>query len=113
MLLIQILGLVVFLALIIYTALFMSKGKISWEEGMLWIIIWLFLLIVVVIPSITTDLARFLGISRGVDLVIYLSILLLLIFDFYLIARIEYLETQLTKLVKEIALRDIKKKKKK
>ena len=110
MLPIQILGLIGLLVVIIGTLVYISKRKISPEEGILWLAIWILLLIVVLIPGITFDIARLLGIGRGADLVVYLLVFLLLVVDFYLIARIEQLETNMTRLVREIALRDIKKK---
>jgi hypothetical protein len=63
-------------------------------------------------PRFTTFAAKQLGIGRGVDVVLYLSIILL----FYLIFRtnvmMENLHHEITKLVQEIALLKAKSKKK-
>ena len=73
-------------------------------EGMFWFSIFALAAVGVIDPNFTTYLARQLGIGRGSDVVIYLSIVLL----FYLIFRINvYLENirhDITKLVREISL---------
>ncbi len=73
-------------------------------------IFWIAGLVLIFNQDLTITIAKKLGISRGVDLVIYIS----LIFIFYMIyrtlVRVENTERQITQLVRKIAIRDAQKK---
>ncbi|RJQ17308.1 DUF2304 domain-containing protein [Candidatus Woesearchaeota archaeon] len=88
----------------------MYKGKrITIYELLLWCVVWIALIVLSVIPVISGFLSKLVGVERGTDLIVYLSIIAL----FYLVYRIhmkaEKLDAQITKLVRQIAI-DKKKK---
>jgi hypothetical protein len=89
-----------------------KEGTLKTGEILFWASIFITAIIGIIDPSFTTFVARQFGIGRGVDLVLYLSIILL----FYLIFRtnvmIENLRHEITKLVQEIALLKAAEKKK-
>ena len=55
-------------------------------------------------PDWSTDAARLLGISRGVDLLFYISHLALFLLAFLTFLKLRRLEVRLTKLVRQLAL---------
>lgn len=90
----------------------LKDGSLTLKNFLFWLMVFIFALIGVLKPEITSFLANKLGIGRGTDAVIYASILLL----FYLIFRtnilLENLRHDLTKLVRHLALKDEQKPKK-
>jgi len=57
-------------------------------------------------PELTQIVARFLGIGRGADVVLYLSVFAFLGISFYLYARCLRLERDITLLTRHLAMRD-------
>lgn len=80
-----------------------SLGK-RW--GIFWLVFWLGVGAVVALPWTTSLLAARLGLTRGVDLVVYVSVIVLFYLIFRLTVKIERLESNITKLVREVALKD-------
>jgi hypothetical protein len=72
--------------------------------GVFWLVFWLGVAIVVALPWTTSLLAARLGVTRGVDLVIYVSVIALFYAVFRLTMKVEKLEGNITKLVREVAL---------
>jgi len=86
------------------------KDKIiSLQEFILWLIFWLIVCLVVIFPDITSYAANLVGVGRGVDLVIYLALLLLFYLVFRILVRLDKQEKEITKIVRKIALDDDKK----
>ncbi len=81
---------------------------LSRRWGYFWLAFWAGVGIVVALPWTTSLLAARLGVTRGVDLVIYVSIVALFYLVFRLTIKIEKLESNITKLVREVALSDAK-----
>ena len=75
--------------------------------GAFWLVFWFVGGIVGALPWTTSLLAARLGVTRGVDLVIYVSVIVLFYLVFRLTLKIEKLEGNITKLVREVALKDI------
>ena len=82
------------------------RRVITVREFFLWTIFWGCAGLLVVFPNATQRVANFVGIGRGVDLVIYLALLILFSALFYLIVRVERIERDITKIVREMALED-------
>lgn len=78
-----------------------------------WGAIFIAAIVGVINPYITSDIARVLGIGRGADVVIYFSIVILFYLIFRLTIALEELRYEITQIVREIALKNDKKKKKK
>jgi len=84
------------------------RGGIGLRQLTLWSLLWAAVIGVVLRPEIASDVARRLGVGRGADVVTYLSIVALFYLQFRLFARVEEQERQITKLARELALKDIK-----
>jgi small membrane protein len=73
-------------------------------DFLFWGLVWIGTASMIIFPDATSFLAHFLGIGRGVDLIMYLSLLI----SFYLIFRLHLalarLEQAITALVRAIAL---------
>lgn len=89
-----------------------KRGGLKIGELIFWGSLFAVAILGVIDPNFSNFLAQSLGIGRGVDVVLYMSIVLL----FYLIFRtnvhLEETRHEITKLVREIALQDETKKKK-
>lgn len=87
-----------------------KDGGISFAGLLFWLALWLLAITSIIKPDFTTFLAKKIGIGRGADVVLYISIVTL----FYLIFRtnvmLENIRQEITKLTREIALREDKKK---
>ena len=81
------------------------KDKIiSLQEFILWTIFWFMVGFVVILPQTTSLVANLVGVGRGVDLVIYISILILFYIAFRILVRLDKIEKNITKIVRKIAL---------
>jgi len=84
------------------------RGGIGLKQLTLWTLLWGAVIVVVLRPETASDIARRLGVGRGADVVVYLSIAALFYLQFRLFARVEDQERQITKLARELALKDLK-----
>lgn len=86
-------------------------GTIRFGALSFWLMIWVVAIIAIFYPEETTRIARLLGIGRGVDVVVYASIAIL----FYLVFRLhvyqENIRTEISQLIREISLKEVKSKK--
>ncbi|MFC1626996.1 DUF2304 domain-containing protein [Patescibacteria group bacterium] len=90
----------------------LKDGALAFNAFFFWLVVFILSLVGVIRPELTSVVANWLGINRGSDVVVYASILLI----FYLIFRtnilLENLRHDLTRLVRQLALKDETKKKK-
>jgi hypothetical protein len=100
--------------LISFAAFALSRVVLNWKRGALtlaglagWTAFWIAAAAVVIRPETASALARFLGVGRGADVVIYLALVAAFFLLFRLFAKIEAIERQLTKLVRMLALKDV------
>lgn len=73
----------------------------------LWLVFWAAVIVVAVHPTTTDRLANMLGVGRGVDTAMYLSLLLIFYLLFRSFAKIEDMDRQLTRIVRANALREM------
>lgn len=97
--------LIVLIILIISRVILRFREKsLGFREFIFWLLFWVSAGAVVLIPDATGVIAERLGIGRGADLVIYLSLVAI----FYLLFRIQIqqkkTERQITELVRKITL---------
>lgn len=111
MLLIQIILVAIIASIISHSLLRFKKGDLDFKRLLLWIVFWLAAAVAVIWPDLTVLAANFVGIGRGADLVVYVSLVVLFYILFRLLIRIEKLEKNLTKLVRQRALEDYDNKK--
>lgn len=84
--------------------------EINAKELVFWSIIWIAVIVVVLIPGSAGYFAKLFGIGRPVDLLIYISIILLFYLTFRLYVKIDKQNQQITKIVREVAIKKAKKK---
>ncbi|NQV11955.1 DUF2304 family protein [Candidatus Uhrbacteria bacterium] len=73
----------------------------------LWVVVWVGSAVVSLLPQTTDLLAARVGIGRGADLLVYLSVMALFYLVFRLVVRIESMQQETTKLVRAISMRDL------
>ena len=84
-----------------------KEGKISLLALLGWVFLWLWVVIIIWIPGVTTHIARILGIGRGADLIIYGSIVTIFYLIFRIYVKIEDVERQITQIARNIALQKV------
>ncbi len=99
-------GAILVLALVsAFTVRAMARHRLTPLAGTLWLALWLTGAIAIAWPDVTVRVARMVGIARGADLVSYLSILAMLFGFFVVNVRMRRIESQITRLARELALR--------
>lgn len=81
-----------------------KDGEVTWKELALWSVIWIGVIVVGLMPDITFDISRLLGIKRGIDAAVYGGIVVLFYLMFRMYVKIESLEHDITKAVRNTAL---------
>ncbi|MBU4285011.1 DUF2304 family protein [Patescibacteria group bacterium] len=109
---IQFLIIVFALSVIIKIILNFKRGEISLKGLLFWLILWIIILIAVLLPQTTAFFAKILGVGRGVDVAIYFSIVLLFYLVFRIFIKLQKIETNITEIIREIALKNSSKRKK-
>ena len=88
------------------------EGSTSWKEFVFWGVIWVAAIVIAIYPDVTFYFANMLGINRGIDLIVYVSIIAMFYLIFRLYVKIDTLEKDLTKIVRSTAIANAKQKKK-
>ena len=83
------------------------RGGMRGFELFLWLVFWIAVVVVALHPSTTDLLAQWLGVGRGVDTAMYLSLLVIFYLLFRAFGKMEDLDRQLTRVVRANALREI------
>lgn len=73
--------------------------------GFAWGLLWIAAAVAIAKPDLTATVARALGIGRGTDLVLYFAILFMIFGFFAVYVRLRRMESYLTKVVRELAIR--------
>lgn len=101
---IQILVIGLVILLLIKTLVDFKRNKITSIVFLFWLTLWLIILIVAIFPQVIGFLEnRLLGAGRGIDAVVYFSILLIFFLLFKIIARLEKIKQEITEIVRENA----------
>lgn len=81
-----------------------NRKKTSLQTFILWIILWIIIAIFAILPESSNVLARFIGIGRGLDLLLISAIIgsYYLIFRVYL--KLEKIDQDITDLVRKISM---------
>jgi len=80
------------------------RGMIRKRIALFWLLVWGGSVVAVVWPQSTAIAARALGIGRGTDLVLYLSVIAMLTGFFYVYGRFRRMDRQMTELVRRLAV---------
>lgn len=81
------------------------RNRIARRVAFAWSLLWIVAIVAIARPQITVTVANALGIARGADLVFYLAILGMLVGFFAVFVRMRRFETEMTRVVRELALR--------
>ena len=84
----------------------LGDKNLSKLESIFWSLFWTLAIIVTLFPKLLTQVSFFFGIERGVDLIIYLTIILLAYLIFRLYAKITHIEKNVTKIIRRIAIKN-------
>jgi hypothetical protein len=93
------------LALARVVARFRAKD-VSVGSLLVWAGVFLAALIVVVVPEVASQSAKLLGVGRGADLVVYISLFILFFTVFRLVVALERAKRDITTLTRELALKN-------
>lgn len=102
----QIVGCAVLLGLTGWTLYNVRTGRLGQGPAIGWAILWLIGLAAILKPELTVRAARAVGVGRGADLVLYLAILGGFVALLLVHTRMRRLESEITKIVRHIALQD-------
>ncbi|MBN2459185.1 DUF2304 family protein [Candidatus Woesearchaeota archaeon] len=89
-----------------------KDNKLTKNELVFWMLIWIAVIIIPMIPNLTSRVSEMFGIGRGMDLVMYLSIVALFYLMFRLYVKVESVQKEITSVVRSIAIEGKGKKKK-
>lgn len=81
-----------------------KDNKLTKNEFVFWILIWGAVILISVIPSVISPLSSVFGIGRGMDLIVYISIIILFYLIFRLYVKLESVEKEITLVVRRIAI---------
>lgn len=79
-------------------------SALSFRSLFFWSLLWVAAAIVVLYPQMTTVVANHLGIGRGSDFILYISIALMFVILFRLQVKIELMNRDVTKVVRRDSL---------
>ncbi len=104
--------LIVLFSIVAIVSIFLRRQKdgLGIRGTAFWILFWFGVDVVILFPNSTTVLANKLGIGRGADFIVYISILMIFLILFRLNVKIEGLNRHITKVARKTALDDHKKK---
>ena len=80
------------------------KEKQSLTTVVLWTVLWLFVIVFSIFPNFSSRFAQLFGITRGLDFIIIVVFLVLFYIVFRLFNRIDILQDEINKIVKEVSL---------
>lgn len=82
------------------------QGRLSRSFTTLWLALWTAMLIVIAQPNILSKISQLVGIGRGADLALYLSILVVFFLIYLIFVKLNKLENQFTILIRQLALKN-------
>jgi hypothetical protein len=80
------------------------RGHLTVIESLFWSTLWVVIAGVAFLPGVLSWLASLVGVGRGVDLLVYLSIIALFYISFKVYDKIHRVEEEITELVRELAI---------
>jgi len=102
----QIVTLPLLALMVLATAIQIARRRLTPRFGMAWIALWVAAAVSIADPDLLVRVAHFLGIGRGADLVLYLSVIFTFAAFFLTYLRFRKLDEQLTKIVRHLAIKE-------
>lgn len=84
-----------------------KKEQTPIGELLLWFMIWFGVIFVALFPDFADLLAHVVGVGRGADMIVYLSLSVLFYLVFKIVGRLYRMERDITKLVRHVAIREV------
>jgi len=106
MTIIQILLLASFIFATVVAFFRFKRGDIKFLTFLYWLIFWLVASVIVIVPDATFYFASKLGIGRGSDLIVYISLVMIFFLIFKIMATTEKHKKEITELTRIIALKN-------
>ncbi len=105
---IQVITTIIVLFLITRVGSKLKRREITFKEAVMWAILWFGVGIIVLYPKLADRIASEIGLqtATGIDLVVYLAVGLAFYLIFRLFVHIERIERDITKIIRDIALKD-------
>ena len=100
----QVILLVVLVAAALLVLASLLRGMLSLVAGLGWLVVMGVGVVAVIRPSLTTDVAKVLGIGRGVDLLLYCTIVVSMLGFLLFYIRLRRLRREMTLLVRRLAV---------
>ena len=86
-----------------------KNRNISILESLFWTILWLFVAIFTIFSEYLSIISSLFGIDRGVDIVVYIGLIILAYLIFRLYMKLENTNKKVTKVIRTIAIKKSKK----
>jgi small membrane protein len=83
-----------------------KKNEIDFGTFIFWLVLWVVVLLVVYVPRFLGGLAHLTGIGRGIDLAVYLAIIILFYLLFKAYVKMEKLKQEITLVVRNSAIKN-------
>ena len=83
-----------------------KKGGLTLAWLLFWVLFWIVAGVVTLLPQTSDAIANLVGVGRGADLIIYLSLVALFFLVFRMFVKIESVEQEITKLVRKLAIEE-------
>lgn len=83
-----------------------KAGELTSRTAAFWVLFWIISGLIVLQPNLTSSVAKLFGVGRGADVVVYLGLAGLFFMVFRLMVKIEKLNRDLTKVVRDKTLKD-------
>lgn len=106
---IQLFGILFGIAMIYFAFLYYKKKDLTINDFIVWILVWIFFIFAVLFPQKLNVFMETLGVIGAMQLFAVVGIVFLSAVVFYLYTRVRKNQKQLAKIVKEIALKEVKK----
>jgi hypothetical protein len=81
-----------------------TEGHLGPKATIFWILFWLAAIVVVLWPASASKIASYLGIGRGADVIIYISVAVIFFLLFKLNVKLDSLNRDVTKVVRDKTL---------
>lgn len=106
---IQILAIVFALFAFSRAVLRFKDGHITAKEFFLWSFVWIAVIVVAVLPSTVDFVSKLFGVQSAIDLIVYVSIIMMFYLIFRLYVKIEKQEHAVSTLTRAVAIKQAKK----
>jgi len=100
----QIVVLPILAILFVERAAAVARGRIPRRAAAFWMLLWLAAGIAVTWPDLTTRIANVFGIGKGINLVVYFSVLFMFVGFYMMYVRLRRLDANITLLVRHLAI---------